>query len=123
MIEEGIEREKLSPFIYPSPAEFEKSDIQIIYLGWFWGDWSLADNAVYACVEGLELREDGFENTGDLLGVTALDEDWVTLNQMIKYYKFGFGRVSDYVNECIRMDKMTREQGINLVEKYVFTYY
>jgi N-acetyl sugar amidotransferase len=118
MVEEGVKLNKLAPFIYPSPSEFEKNDIQIIYLGWFWGDWSLDNNAAYACVEGLELREDTVENTGDLSGVTALDEDWVTLNQMIKYYKFGFGRVTDYVNEAIRMGKMTRKQGIELVEKY-----
>jgi hypothetical protein len=42
----------------------------------------------------------------------------VTLNQMIKYYKFGFGRVTDYVNEEIRLGRMTREQGISVVEKY-----
>jgi N-acetyl sugar amidotransferase len=118
MIDEGIERNKLGPYIYPDAKKFDLHDIQIIYLGWFWGDWSLVNNAVYACLEGLELREDGVENTGDLYGVTALDEDWVTLNQMIKYYKYGFGRVSDYVNEGIRMLKMTREQGIELVEKY-----
>ena len=118
MIEEGIEQNKLPPYIYPSPDEFEKYEIQIIYLGWFWGDWSLAMNASYACSDGLELREDTVDKTGDLLGVTALDEDWVTLNQMIKYYKYGFGRVSDYVNEGIRMGKMNREEGISLVEKY-----
>lgn len=118
MIEEGIGRDKLTPYIYPSPEEFEKYEIQIIYLGWFWGDWSLANNAAYASVEGLELREDTVDKTGDLLGVTSLDEDWVTLNQMIKYYKYGFGRVSDYVNEGIRLGKMNREEGIELVEKY-----
>ena len=37
---------------------------------------------------------------------------------MIKYYKFGFGRVSDYANEEIRIGRMTRENGITLVEKY-----
>ncbi len=37
---------------------------------------------------------------------------------MIKYYKFGFGRVTDYVNEEIRLDRMTREHGIDLVEQY-----
>ena len=37
--------------------------------------------------------------------MSALDEDWVTLNQMIKYYKYGFGRVSDSVNEQIRSVK------------------
>jgi hypothetical protein len=37
---------------------------------------------------------------------------------MIKYYKYGFGRVTDYVNERIRSSHMTREEGIQLVEKY-----
>ena len=118
LLEDGIERNKLTPFIYPSPEEFRKNNIQIIYLGWFLGDWSFVDNAAYASVEGLELREDTVENTGDLFGVTSLDEDWVTLNQMIKYYKYGFGRVSDYANEGIRNGTMTRDEGIELVEKY-----
>ena len=64
--------------------------MQIVYLGWFLGDWSLVNNGLYSCANGLEISEDGAENTGDLRGVSSLDEDWVTLNQMIKYYKFGF---------------------------------
>ena len=108
----------LIPYIYPGQDEFEKSKIQIVYLGWFLGDWSLVNNAYYSCLNGLEIREDTVENTGDLYGVTSLDEDWVTLNQMIKYYKYGFGRVSDYVNEGIRNGNMTREKGIELVEKF-----
>ena len=42
----------------------------------------------------------------------------MTLNQMIKYYKYGFGRVTDYVNEQIRFNKMNREVGIKLLEEY-----
>ena len=37
---------------------------------------------------------------------------------MIKYYKFGFGRVTDHVNEAIRNKLMSREKGIELVEQY-----
>jgi len=47
-----------------------------------------------------------------------LDEDWVTVNQMIKYYTYGFGRVTDYCNEEIRHGNMSRDRGIELVEKY-----
>jgi N-acetyl sugar amidotransferase len=108
----------LIPYRYPDKKEFDKARIQIVYLGWFLGDWSLVKNASYSCLDGLEIRKDKVENTGDLYGVTALDDDWVTLNQMIKYYKYGFGRVTDYVNEGIRNDDMTREEGIELVEKY-----
>lgn len=108
----------LIPYRYPSLEDFQEKNISIVYLGWFLGDWSLLNNAAYSCLDGLQIRTDGVENTGDLYGVTSLDEDWVTLNQMIKYYKFGFGRVTDYVNEEIRLKRLTREEGIELVSKY-----
>ncbi|MEO6079206.1 MAG: N-acetyl sugar amidotransferase [Steroidobacteraceae bacterium] len=118
LLDAGFEPRQLIPYAYPTPSEFDKAGLQIVYLGWFLGDWSLVNNAAYSCANGLEKRSDTVENTGDLHGVTSLDEDWVTLNQMIKYYKFGFGRVTDYVNEEIRLGRMTRAQGIDLVEQH-----
>jgi N-acetyl sugar amidotransferase len=116
--EAGFELKDLIPYQYPTPEDFDQHDLQIVYLGWFLGDWSLVNNGMYAAVSGLEVREDNVANTGDLHGVTSLDEDWVTLNQMIKYYKFGFGRVTDYANEEIRLGRMTRAAAIELVEQY-----
>jgi N-acetyl sugar amidotransferase len=116
--EVGFELKDLIPYQYPTPEEFDRHQLQIVYLGWFLGDWSLVNNGMYSAAAGLEIREDTVENTGDLHGVTSLDEDWVTLNQMIKYYKFGFGRVTDYANEEIRLGRMSREQSIRLVEQY-----
>ncbi len=48
----------------------------------------------------------------------ALDEDWVTLNQMIKYYKYGHGRASDYLNLEIRLGNITRDEAIPIVKNY-----
>jgi N-acetyl sugar amidotransferase len=118
MQEVGLSNSALIPYQYPSPEEFELHALQVVYLGWFLGDWSLVNNGMYACANGLEIRKEGVESTGDLYGITSLDEDWVTLNQMIKYYKYGFGRVTDYVNEEIRLGQLTRERGIAIVEKY-----
>jgi N-acetyl sugar amidotransferase len=118
MHESGIKYEKLIPYIYPAAKEFEAHNIQIVYLGWFMGDWSSVNNAMYACANGLKIREDGVEKTGDLFGVTALDEDFTPINQLIKYYKYGFGRVTDYINEEIRLGKVSRKDGIKIVEKY-----
>ena len=118
MLEDGFSAQELIAYRYPDVEEFNDAGLQIIYLGWFMGDWSLVNNALYSCASGLEIRDDTPENTGDLYGVTSLDEDWVTLNQMIKYYKYGFGRATDYVNEEIRLGRMSREDGIALVERY-----
>ncbi|MDB4638762.1 N-acetyl sugar amidotransferase [bacterium] len=118
MIEEGFVNRDLIAYRYPDAEEFEAARLQIVYLGWFLGDWSLVTNGLYSCANGLRIRDDSPENTGDLFGVSALDEDWVTLNQMIKYYKFGFGRATDYVNEEIRLGRMSRKDGIGIVEQY-----
>jgi hypothetical protein len=118
MLDTGIDSKMMIPYRYPSSAAFEENALQIVYLGWFLGDWSVLKNGMYSSANGLEIRADTAERTGDFTGVSCLDEDWVTLNQMIKYYKFGFGKTTDFVNEQIRAGKMTRETGIELIEKY-----
>ena len=111
-------KNKLFPYKYPSLLDFKKNKIQIIYLGWFWKNWSIINNAKFSCLNGLEIRADNVSKTGDLYGVMALDEDWVILNQMIKYYKYGFGRVTDYLNFEIRMGNISRDKAIKIAKKY-----
>ena len=64
------------------------------------------------------MRKDKFYNTQDIRGVLSLEEDWVIINQMIKYYKYGFGRISDYINEDIRNGIIKRNEAISVLEKY-----
>ena len=116
--DEGFKEKILIPYLYPDIEEFENANLQIVYLGWFLGDWSLINNGTYSSLNGLELRDDNPFNSGDIYGLTALDEDWVTLNQMIKYFKFGFGRASDYINEEIRIGRISRKNGIEIIDKY-----
>jgi len=118
MYEAGISESSLIPYQFPTAKEMNNANINIIDLGWFIKDWDNQTNAEYSCLSGIDIRTDSPQNTGDLLGVSALDEDWVTLNQMIKYYKFGFGKVTDYVNEDIRAGRLTRDDAISIVNKY-----
>ena len=78
MIEKNIDLGSLIPYSYPSASEFVKNNIQIIYLGWFLGDWGNINNGMHSTMNGLEIRDDHVKNTGDLMGVSSLDEDWVT---------------------------------------------
>ena len=118
LLSDEVKRSDILQYIYPSDIEMERANLRIVFLGYFWKDWSLLDNGIYASLRGLDIRNEPPQDIGDYVGVTSLDEDWVTLNQMIKYYKFGFGRISDYVNEDIRLGRMTREEGIRMLEKY-----
>jgi N-acetyl sugar amidotransferase len=118
LIGDGIERNQILQYCYPSIAEMDNAHLTIAFLGYFWRDWSLVDNGLAAAVRGLHVRREPPEDIGDPEGITSLDEDWVTFNQMIKYLKFGFGRVTDYVNEAIRLGRMTRAEGIRWVAEY-----
>jgi hypothetical protein len=118
LLNDEVKHNDILQYIYPSDEEMERANLRIVFLGYFWKDWSLLDNGIYSSLRGLDIRAESPDDIGDYMGVTSLDEDWVTLNQMIKYYKFGFGRISDYVNEDIRLGRMTREEGIRMLEKY-----
>lgn len=118
LIKSGFDPKKLSPYSYPTEKELKENNINIIYLGWFWDDWSVINNGAYSVLNGLEQRKDSPKNTSDLWNVFSLDEDWLMFNQMMKYYKFGFGRASDYCNEAIRNGTISRNKAIKVVERY-----
>jgi hypothetical protein len=81
-------------------------------------DWTKQDNGLFAALRGLQVRSNHPSEIGDIIGVDSLDEDWVILNQMIKYYKFGFGKVTEIVSEEMRYRDMPRAKAIELVERY-----
>jgi N-acetyl sugar amidotransferase len=114
----GDKRYLQEHYIYPNQIEFEKSKIDIFYLGPAWDDWSNDSNSTYASLQGLTMRP-GEENlTGDITNASMLDEEFTNINMMLKYYKFGFGRTTDNINERIRQGKISREEGIEVVKKY-----
>src|SRR5436189_2176859 len=118
LLSDEVKRNDILQYIYPSEKEMEDANLRITFLGYFWKDWSLVDNGNFSTLRGLEIRNEKPWEIGDPLGITSRDEDWVTLNQMIKYLKYGFGRIANYVNEDIRNERMTREEGIELNKKY-----
>jgi len=118
-ISDALDKEYLKGhYIYPNEIEFEKNKINIFYLGPAWDDWSTNENSTYAALQGLSLRPGEEDITGDLSNASMLDEEFTNINMMLKYYKFGFGRATDSVNEQIRKNIITRVEAIAIVDKY-----
>ena len=118
-MDDFIENEyKKIHYKYPDENEFVKNDIQIIFLSWFWNNWSMVNNAKYSVTNGLSEKDEMVSKTGDLYGYSSIDDDWVSINQMIKYYKFGFGTVTDYLNFEIRSGNIKRKDAVDIVKKY-----
>ena len=118
LVDNDIRKKNLIPYYYPTSKEFKQNNLNIYYLGFFMKKWSRLYNGVFSSAHGLNLRENKPSEWGDLINCNALDENFMSVNQMIKYFKFGFGKVTDFVNEEIRHGRMSRGQGIKLVEKF-----
>jgi len=118
LLGEGVEKQHILQYRYPSNQDMKRANIFFVYLGYFWDRWSQLDNGLFSALNGLSVRKEAPQNIGDILGVSALDDDWVVLNQMIKYLKFGFGKVTDTVCEHMRFFGMDRDMAINLVNRY-----
>ena len=106
---------------YPSDESMEKADLRIVYLGYFMPDFNDHVNARVAIDHGLKVRtgEDAKpENIGGIDPNVALDDDFVVVNQMLKYMKFGFGKATQEVGVAIRTGRMSREEGLEIVTKY-----
>ena len=118
-IDDTISRLELKDhYLYPTIQEFEKSNVNILYLGPAWDDWSDENNSIYAALQGLELKPGEENSTGDLLNASMLDEQFISLNFLLRYYKFGFGRATDYTCGLIRSSSISRDKAIKIVKKY-----
>ena len=116
--QEGIELKDLLFYQFPDKDELRKR-VRAIFLGYYVKEWSYSGNTEFAVARGLQGRPGHDPNlTGRLNPYCSIDADIQILNQMLKYYKFGFGFVTDEVCYYIREGRMSREEAIELVEKY-----
>ena len=114
----GYTKSDLFLYDFPSKEEIFKAKIRTVFLGPFIPEWSSYHNASLSCLNGLDINKADPQIDGDLHGITSIDDSWVSINQMIKYYKYGFGRATDDANELIWGRLINRDQGIAIVEEF-----
>ncbi len=102
----------------PSLKDMKRAKLKLVYLGYYIEDWYGFRNAEFAKKIGFKKRNEPPEIIGDLWGVTAVDEEFRIVNQFLKYYKLGYGCVTDQVCEAIHQGKINRNEAIDLVNKY-----
>ena len=110
-----IETVSKHKFFYDLQSELEKIKHKLVFLGSIMPHWSQVNNGISSLFCGFTPRKN---SVVDYLNISAVDEDFVLINQYIKYLKFGFGRTTDIVNELIREGVVTRTEGLELVKEY-----
>lgn len=104
---------------FPNVNDLIDKGVKAIYLSHYAKEWSNTANTQFAVEQGLRGRPNhNPAATGRLNPYFSIDADLKLVNQYIKYLKFGFGAVTDEVCYDIREGRMSREDGIKLVEKY-----
>lgn len=104
---------------FPEKEQFADKDIRAIWLQYYCKDWFQEHNTNFAVARGLRGRtEENLEDIGRYRRYSSVDSDFQVVNQMIKYYKLGFGHTTDEVCYDIRYANMSREEALWLVNKY-----
>jgi N-acetyl sugar amidotransferase len=118
-VRDEIDFKDLLFYQFPDEDELKNNGIQAIFLGHYAKEWSNTGNTKFAVSRGLKGRPGHDPNlTGKTNPYFSIDADLKVVNQMLKYLKFGFGSTTDEVCYDIREDRISREEGIELVKKY-----
>lgn len=115
MTEYGIDRKYLKPYIYPSDEVLKQVEVTGIFLGQY---------IKYDIYKELEIVEKlGFSRNpepkeGTYTDWENLDTKYTGMHDYFKWIKYGFGRATDHASIDIRAERITREEGLKLVQQH-----
>lgn len=112
----GITEHDIAPYIYPTDEEIEKCDVRGIYLSNF-VDWNAKDHAELMIKEW-DFAPVAYERDRTFCLYAKIEDHANDVHDYLKYLKFGYGRATDDASMEIRHGRMTREEGIKMVQYY-----
>lgn len=111
----GITKKVMQAFTYPSDEELERAHVRGIYLGNYMR-WD-AQKQTESMIELYGYETADQDRTFNRYETVHCHHNAGT-HDYIKFLKYGYGKVSDHASRDIRLKRMTREEGIELVDKY-----
>ena len=105
----------VEPYIYPHDKEIAAVGVRGIYLGNYirWDTKAQHEEMIrlYGYETSIQQRTFDTYNDVDCFHYSGLHD-------YIKFLKYGYGKVTDHASREIRLKRLTREEGIDLVQKY-----
>lgn len=102
-------------YIYPDDKEIEKIGVRGIYLGNYipWDTKSQHELMIKRYGYETALQQRSFDTYNDIDCV-----HYSGLHDYIKYLKHGYGKITDHASREIRWGRLSRDEGIRLVQRY-----
>lgn len=114
---DGIDERDVMPFLYPGNRELEQVGVRGIYLGNYirWDSRAQHEQMIqqYGYETGIQPRTFDTYNDVDCW-------NYSDLHDFIKWIKHGYGKVVDHCCREIRLNRMSREDAVILVERYMY---
>lgn len=117
ILQNNFSKKELSFFTYPTDAQLAATNVIMTHWSYFepWDSNKNYEVAKKYC--GLKERPSD-QAAGTFIKIGQNDTCLYDLHTYLMFLKFGFGRATQDANIEIRAGKITREEGIELVQKY-----
>lgn len=112
----GITKEDLRPYVYPTDEQLRDVGVTGIFLGYYF-KWDQREQVKVVQKNGFSVKEEG-PIEGTYTNYENLDDGLVSIHDYMKYVKFGFGRATDHACLDIRNHRLTRDEAVKLVHQY-----
>lgn len=111
-----VTHKDLQAFTYPSDTQLEKSRVRGLYIGnyVFWDSQKQIEEVISKFGYETQLQERTY-NTYE--SIHCFNN--ASVHDYIKYLKFGYAKVSDHVARDIRLKRLSKLEGLNLIKKYI----
>ncbi len=112
----GISDNDLQPYLPSDPAEMERKQVEVHYLGYYlrWHPQS----CYYYAVEHGGFEASPHRTPGTYSKYNSIDDKIDDLHYWTTHIKFGIGRASYDAAQEIRSGDITREEGVALVKRF-----
>jgi N-acetyl sugar amidotransferase len=105
-----------SPYIAPDASELEAANVEVHYLGYYL-KWDPQECFYYAA-ENTGFTPNSERTQGSYSKYSSIDDKIDPFHYYTTLAKFGLGRASYDAAQEIRTGKITRAEGVSLVEKF-----
>ena len=113
---ETLSKQEMLTWMYPSDEEIEEVDVRGIYISNYF-EWDAnAHGQLMIDKYGFKEAEEPFERTyRTMSNLDDMHENGI--HDYMKFVKFGYGRATDHVCKDIRAGIMSRDEGIEIINK------
>lgn len=115
-VSDKVTHKDLQAYTYPSDEQLEKSRVRGLYIGnyVFWDSQKQIEGAIEKFGYETHTQERTYNSYESIHCVNNAG-----VHDYVKYLKYGYSKVSDHVARDIRLKRLTKSQGLNLIQEYL----